>query len=1273
MSFPLPGLSLPAYYPLYFYEYKDIDDVLTRVEIHISSDLPYITEEIASVQGDPVKITWGDDAAIAPIIYGSTIQLSFYSPSDYKYLSLYSSDPEAYKILYYKNSVLKGIWFAVPDQWGEPLTAPPYPVSMEGIDGLANLRNEPFVDDNEDVFEGRKSFLEIIAYILQKTHLNLPFNIAVDYQEMSKSTSVNVFETTYVDVEMYDGMNCAEVLEAILAECRILQRNAEWWIVSNSNFSRTTYNYDRYTFAGASIGSGATANITTGHQLEGTPMMEVHPALKWQVVQQTYGLQKNLLLNPNFDIDAGNLANWIGVGTTPVVKPLNNEGDRYLYVPGVENPSTTENLTKYVYQSFPCKASEESMRLSFRYACVGPEGKWGWMFWRLEVVGANGKTYFAARVEAPTVEATYWKWFDLDEKLITHNELRNQPVKYLNHRVINVERTNSFPEAKIPDNFTKFDITIQEGIPIDGTMYLRLYAARGSAQAGILGTCYAEVELELLQPDRNQYPTARRIKAITNSRNNHVPADIKLPHGDLPSYTGVVQAYKGYLSDANGVPTEGWKRHGDLTAYPYAELIGRLAASRMRLPQQAYRMTVNSMHPGISMVIQDVYNNMRRFVESGITYNDRMNIVEGHWVEIFDVNLDTGIRIEEAFEIDTNQPQRDNRNPAMAWQNTDEMVAIASATTGLPTGRPGFLDEAYFAAIDFEESRVYTLKDPQRPSIGQLYHGFLVGQAIRHNGTEYVLAQADNAVNAQVCGIVSEIIDVHHFRYATDGFVVGGWVAGSEYYLSPSIPGALMILPNPESWNVGEVRMSLGWGTSRGLKVEIDVGDEISYSPLIPGPQGYQGYQGTQGAQGHQGTAGSGVSIKGSVPTVDDLPPAGIDVGDAYMIVSSGHLWVWDGVGWVDAGEIRGPQGPQGYQGFQGFQGTGSQGPQGSQGVQGSPGTGVAIVGSVATYNDLPSVGVAPGEGYITQSDGHLWVYDGAGWVDAGEIRGPQGFQGHQGAQGAQGRRGNQWRWFSGVPSQNGTEITGDFALNQSTWGVYTYSGTSYLLLGNINGPQGVQGAQGVQGIANRWYSGTGIPSGVTGNIDDYYFQTNGDVFRKTGSTSWSFVGNVRGPQGSQGSQGAQGAQGVQGAGSQGPQGYQGFQGPQGSGTQGPQGPQGAQGANGTSGGTTKLYHTIAHNSTQIYNSIRSLATYGADILSIDLVLSNSSGALHTRYSAVLYAAYNNGSPTGVLHVIHSSIGPNININYTLGDYILFAVNNNTGGTIKAAANVSLW
>ena len=128
--------------------------------------------------------------------------------------------------------------------------------------------------------------------------------------------------------------------------------------------------------------------------------------------------------------------------------------------------------------------------------------------------------------------------------------------------------------------------------------------------------------------------------------------------------------------------------------------------------------------------------------------------------------------------------------------------------------------------------------------------------------------------------------------------------------------------------------------------------------PGTPGPQGPQGPQGIQGVQGiqgqtgeqgPQGTAGNSVTILGSyadyaafLAGAGSMP--GANIGDAWILLSDGSLYSWNGTAWFDAGDIKGPQGDQGVQGPQG-----TQGEQGVQGVQGNDGAAATIAAGSTT------------------------------------------------------------------------------------------------------------------------------------------------------------------------------------------------------------------------------------------------------------------------------------------------------------------------------------
>jgi hypothetical protein len=72
-------------------------------------------------------------------------------------------------------------------------------------------------------------------------------------------------------------------------------------------------------------------------------------------------------------------------------------------------------------------------------------------------------------------------------------------------------------------------------------------------------------------------------------------------------------------------------------------------------------------------------------------------------------------------------------------------------------------------------------------------HGFTKGQALRFNGA-YGLAVADSWDNLAVC-LVSEILDDSNFITTTAGYITGlsGLLPGAMHYLSPTIPGGLIL------------------------------------------------------------------------------------------------------------------------------------------------------------------------------------------------------------------------------------------------------------------------------------------------------------------------------------------------------------------------------------------------------------------------------------------------------------------------------------------------
>lgn len=88
-------------------------------------------------------------------------------------------------------------------------------------------------------------------------------------------------------------------------------------------------------------------------------------------------------------------------------------------------------------------------------------------------------------------------------------------------------------------------------------------------------------------------------------------------------------------------------------------------------------------------------------------------------------------------------------------------------------------------------------------------NSFTVGQVIAFNGTNYVLAEADNVTDAEVVGVIQSATG-SVFSFVASGFLLWtshGFTAGQVLFLSPTVPGELQ---NFAPVTVGQVSKPIG-------------------------------------------------------------------------------------------------------------------------------------------------------------------------------------------------------------------------------------------------------------------------------------------------------------------------------------------------------------------------------------------------------------------------------------------------------------------------------
>ena len=312
------------------------------------------------------------------------------------------------------------------------------------------------------------------------------------------------------------------------------------------------------------------------------------------------------------------------------------------------------------------------------------------------------------------------------------------------------------------------------------------------------------------------------------------------------------------------------------------------------------------------------------------------------------------------------------------------------------------------------------------------------------------------------------------------------------------------------------------------------VGTEEEWLQSLVGPQGEAGPQGPQGQPGKDGING-----KDGQDGKDGVPGPQGDKGDKGDQGIQGPI---------------GPEGPQGIQGIQGepgkdgekgedgdsaydiakkngFIGTqeewlktliGPQGEQGPKGEDGKDGTGVNILGSFNTVDELlaahPTGNI--GDSYIVSGNLYVWNEENQTWTSVGNIQGPKGDPGEQGpagptgATGATGPQGND-----GQPGNDGVGIS-KIEINTESHLVITLTDGTVKDLGKVVGENGANGSNGEDGK-----DGTDGKDGIS--ITEANLSAEGDFSLVFSDGKTVSLGNIKGQDGQNGTNGIDGQDGI--------------------------------------------------------------------------------------------------------------------------------------------------
>ena len=689
-------------------EYKDRNDILTTINIYQDG---YTGEPDTRTASAGAKFDWGDQAGKEnPCVYGSSCTIYFTAEVDFEFTYLFSSDAQKHMVEILKAGNLYWFGYIEPDSWGEPLQSVPYNVQCTAYDGLGFLKNSPFLDASEEVYTGKKTIFDILKICLLKTGLDLTIHTGIDWQEELQTANTDLTKVHQLNCDAFIDLNCYEVLEKILPECRIFQRSGRWWVISNTNFYRYTIDYFTTTPEGV-VTSESLVSAADGWWFEGLPKMLIIPALKHLNVIQNFGLNSNLILNGSFEkfnAESNTFENWIKYNDVQTIRRiLNDDNDKYIIVLGREYPYWQSQQIYRIANSLAIKASASSMKLSMSFAALGAEGKSLNVYIRVKLTGESTIIHRLVYETSATESKLNLTWVH-DDPVSLHPRYQMIPLqshsRYSEADSLYMQAVDTvacYPLEKITDHFENFSAVVA-GIPEDGLLEISLYDAY-TPYAEILGVCYTGINVELLTDEEEQYPETTSYKVISDEKNNFVPEDLELLIGDYPDISNSDIMFRGGISLLDNTHTTGWRQIGTTTYYTFAEFISLMRAAGQKIPRQSYQVRLTDIIPTLNMTIWDAANSDKRLLENGITYDDRMQAVDGRYVELFAVDF-TGLTVIQATEFDKTGTAKGESTTTIITAkpiNAADRVTIID-DNGAIVSKPAFLDNKYYEVKELD-------------------------------------------------------------------------------------------------------------------------------------------------------------------------------------------------------------------------------------------------------------------------------------------------------------------------------------------------------------------------------------------------------------------------------------------------------------------------------------------------------------------------------------------------------------------------------------------
>lgn len=179
--------------------------------------------------GNVLTITQGkvDDSELEPMKGSEAVLSLLCIENGDPYLSLFTTDPLQYKLRVYQMYVLRefSYWegFLMAGTYSQEYALPPYRVELHATDGIAVLKNIPFVDASGNRYTGQMSFTDIVGNIIARisdlrVQYPYPLDNVVPVQSEHTMSLIGVDMKGLYSALGNDGEapSCYDVIEAVL-------------------------------------------------------------------------------------------------------------------------------------------------------------------------------------------------------------------------------------------------------------------------------------------------------------------------------------------------------------------------------------------------------------------------------------------------------------------------------------------------------------------------------------------------------------------------------------------------------------------------------------------------------------------------------------------------------------------------------------------------------------------------------------------------------------------------------------------------------------------------------------------------------------------------------------------------------------------------------------------------------------------------------------------------------------------------------------------------